>query len=272
MSMETDRIEADLNASRHRLNDTLSALGNKLSPGQMLDEVMGLAQGQAGQFTAKLGLQVRDNPLPTVLIAAGIGLLFLQRNGGGHQSTSEDWQHESRYRSLEEARMSTPRNTGETDDAYNDRVHAAYAKALDLTQMAGEAAHDFKERVSKTVHGIQRRAADVRDRLSATASDVSAYAQDQARNLGQRASDARHKAEDFYQDTPLAAGALALALGALIGSATPLSDTEREGLSGVADKAARTGADLADRGARAAADLAERGARAAEEQLDRSVH
>lgn len=273
MSMETDRIEADLNASRHRLNDTLSALGSKLSPGQMLDEVLGLAQGQAGQFAGKLGRQVRDNPLPTLLIAAGVGMLFMSRNdGGGSRLSDDDWRHERRYRSLEEARWATSRNVGETDDAYNDRVHAAYAKALDLTQMAGEAAHDFKERVSKTVHGIQRRASEVRDRLSATASDVSSYAQDQARNLGQRASDARHKAEDFYQDTPLAAGALALAIGALIGSATPLSDTEREGLSGVADKAARTGADLADRGARAAADLAERGARAAEDQLDRSVH
>lgn len=273
MSMETDRIEADLNASRHRLNDTLSALGNKLSPGQMLDEVLGLAQGQAGQFTAKLGRQVRDNPLPTVLIAAGIGMLFLQnRQGGAHQFSNDDWHHETRYRSLEEARWATPRNTGETDDAWNERVHAAYAKALDLKQMAGEAAHDFKERVSTTVQGIQRRAADLRDRAAAMASNASQYAQDQARNLGQRASDAKHSAEDFYQETPLAVGALALAIGALIGSATPLSDTEREGLGDVADKAARTGADLADRGARAAADMAERGSRAAQEEIDRAVH
>jgi ElaB/YqjD/DUF883 family membrane-anchored ribosome-binding protein len=251
MSMETDRIEADLNASRHRLNDTLSALGSKLSPGQMLDEVMGLAQGQAGHFTAKLGRQVRDNPLPTILIAAGIGMLFMNKNGGGDGVSSDDWHHERHYRSLEEARWATPRNSGETDDAWNERVHAAYAKALDLKQMAGEAAHDFKERVSKTVQGIQRRAGEVRDRVSSTASDVSHYAQDQARNIGQRATDARHSAENFYQDTPLAVGAIALAIGALIGSATPLSDTEREGLSGVADKAARTGADLAERGARA---------------------
>lgn len=261
MSMETDRIEADLNASRHRLNDTLSALGSKLSPGQMLDEVLGLAQGQAGEFTAKLGRQVRDNPLPTLLIAAGVGMLFLQKNGGGHSANHEDWQHETRYRSLEEARWATPRNVGETDDAWNERVHAAYAKALDLKQMAGEAAHEFEERVSKTVQGIQRRATDVRDRVSSTASDISHYAQDQARNIGQRASQARHSAEDFYQDTPLAVGAIALAIGALIGSAAPLSDTEREGLSGVADKAARAGADLA-----------ERGARAAEQAVDGAVH
>jgi ElaB/YqjD/DUF883 family membrane-anchored ribosome-binding protein len=272
MSMETDRIEADLNASRHRLNDTLSALGSKLSPGQMLDEVLGLAQGQAGQFTAKLGRQVRDNPLPTILIAAGVGMLFLNRQGSGEGVSNDDWHHERHYRTLEEARWATPRNIGETDEAWNDRVHAAYAKALDLKQMAGEAAHDFKERVSETVQGIQRRAAEVRDRVSSTASDVSHYAQDQARHLGQRASDVRHRAEDFYQDTPLAVGAIALAIGALIGSATPLSDAEREGLSGVADKATRTGADLADRAARAGADLAERGARAAEQAVDGAVH
>jgi ElaB/YqjD/DUF883 family membrane-anchored ribosome-binding protein len=263
MSLETDRIEADLNESRHRLNDTLSAMGAKLSPGQMVDEVLGLAQGQAGEFASKLGRQVKDNPLPTVLIAAGIGMLLLnhQRQHGSSSLSDEDWHHERRYRSLEEARWATARNVGESDDAYNERVQAAYAKALDLKQMAGEAINDFKERVSKTVQGIQRRAGEVRDRMSSTASDAKHYAENQAQKLGQRASDVRHRAENFYEETPLAAGALAIAIGALIGSATPLSNAEREGLRGVADKAARTGADLA-----------ERGARAVEQQVDGAVH
>lgn len=255
MSLETDRIEADLNQSRHRLNDTLSALGSKLSPGQMLDEVLGLAQGQAGQFAGKLGRQVRDNPLPTLLIGAGVAMLFMTRHSGSsHSLSDEDWHHERRYRSLEEARWANPQRGDEADDAYDARIHGVYAKALDLKQMAGEAVHDFNDRVRKTVQGVQRRAADLRDRMGHIASDASSYAQDQARNLGQRASDVRHRAEDFYQDTPLAAGAIALAIGALIGSATPLSETEREGLRGVADKAARTGADLAERGARMVSD------------------
>lgn len=251
MSMETDRIEADLNESRHRLNDTLSALGSKLSPGQMLDEVLGLAQGQAGQFASKLGTQVKDNPLPTLLIAAGVGMLFLNRGNNAHGVSHDDWHSERRYRSLEEARWSTPRNANESDDAYNERVHAAYAETLDLKQMAGEAAHDFKERVTKTVQGIQRRAGDVRNRMSQTASEVSHYAQDQTQRLGAKASSISHRAQDMYQDTPLAVGAIALAVGAMIGSATPLSNAERDGLQGVADKATRVGADLAERGARA---------------------
>jgi ElaB/YqjD/DUF883 family membrane-anchored ribosome-binding protein len=273
MSLETDRIEADLNESRHRLNDTLSALGTKLSPGQMVDEVLGLAQGQAGEFASKLGRQVKDNPLPTVLIAAGIGMLLLNHQRQQSSSLSDDdWHHERRYRSLEEARWATPRNAGESDHAYNERVHAAYATALDMKQKADEAIEAWKERVSRTVEGVQRRAADIRDRMAQSAADAKHYAQDKARmigegashqaqRLGERASDVKHRAEDFYQETPLAAGALAVAIGALIGSATPLSDAEREGLRGVADKAARTGADLA-----------ERGARAVEQQMDGAVH
>jgi ElaB/YqjD/DUF883 family membrane-anchored ribosome-binding protein len=259
MSMETDRIEADLNESRHRLNDTLSALGSKLSPGQMIDEVLGLAQGQAGDFAKKLGGQVKENPLPTLLIAAGVGLLLLNR-GGGHASSvsSDDWRHERRYRSLEEARWSTSRQPGESDEAFDDRVHHAYAKTLGIMQQAGEAVDAFKSRVSTAVDGARQAAEGVRNRAQHMLSDAKHAMQDGAQDLGQRAGEIRNKAESLYDDTPLAAGAIALAVGALIGSATPLSRPEREALRGVADKAARTGADLAERGARAVEDTVER--------------
>ncbi|MGD9966504.1 MAG: DUF3618 domain-containing protein [Hyphomonadaceae bacterium] len=260
MSMETDRIEADLNQSRHRLNDTLEALGHRLSPGQMVDEVLGLAQGQAGEFTAKLGRQVKDNPLPTLLIAAGIGMLLLNR-GGGHQPDADDWHHERKYRSLEEARWNTPQMTGESEADYEDRVHHAYAKTLDLKQRAGEAVHEFKERVARTVDGIKANAEGARERMSNMLADAKHGVQDQARKLGGAASNARHGAADFYQETPLAAGAIGLAIGALIGAAAPLTRPERETLRGVADEAVSRGADLA-----------ERGARAVEDRIDGAVH
>ena len=260
MSMETDRIEADVNQSRHRLNDTLAALGDKLSPGQMLDEVMGLAQGQAGDFAKKLGAQVKDNPLPTLLIAAGVGMLLMNRHQGGQSSgvSADDWHSEQRYRSLEQARWGTSRNAGESDDAFEDRVHQAYAKTLGLTQKAGEAVHDFKARVGKAVDSARQAAEGVRDRASRMLADAKHAVGEQAQNLGQRASEARHSAENFYDETPLAAGAIAVAIGALIGASTPLSRPEREALRGVADKAASAGADLAERGARAVGETVER--------------
>jgi len=250
MSLETDRIEADLDASRHRLNDTLEALGNKLSPGQMLDEVLGLARGQAGEFAGKLGRQVKDNPMPTVLIAAGIAWLMLNNRQGHHNGLSaDDWHSDRQYRSLEEARWMTQRLPDETDDAYDQRMHLAYAEKLDLKQKAGEAAHEFKARVAKTVDGIRTTAEGARRRMANLLSDAKHAAGQQLEGIGEKAAAARHRAEDFYTETPLTAGAIALAAGALIGSATPLSRPERDALSGVADKAARTGADLAERGA-----------------------
>ena len=52
---ETDQIEQDINRSRHALNDTIEQLGGKLSPGQIVDEAMGLLQGQFGKLGANLG-------------------------------------------------------------------------------------------------------------------------------------------------------------------------------------------------------------------------
>jgi len=288
MSMETDRIEADLNESRTRLNDTLDQLGNKLSPGQMVDEVLGLAQGQAGKLASNLGRQVRENPLPLLLLAAGVGLLFMGSRrsavGNGGMSAS-DWEAHRTYHSLEEARWNTPRQAGESDEDYEERVHQAYAEKLNLKQKAGEAAHEFKARVAQTVEGVRRRASGLGARVgrmassagtrvgklatgagagmgklatgagsgaSKFASGASHFAQDQAHRLGETASGLRHRTEDFYQESPLAAGGIAFAIGALIGGAAPLSERERHSLQGIADRAVRTGADIAERGVRLA--------------------
>ncbi|MBK6704447.1 MAG: hypothetical protein IPG56_12330 [Caulobacteraceae bacterium] len=200
MSMETDRIEADLNESRHRLNDTLSALGS-FHRAKCSMKFLAWRRAKLDSSRQSSGSQVKENR-PTLLIAAGVGMLFLNRGNNGSNASNDDWHSESRYRSLEEARWSTPRNANESDDAYNDRVHMAYAKALDLKEMAGEATHAFKERVSKTVQGIQRRAGDVRARMNQTASDMSQYAQEQSRNFGAEVSSVSHRAQNLLSRHP----------------------------------------------------------------------
>lgn len=247
MSMETDRIEDELRDSRHRLSDTLGALGNKLSPGQIVDEVMGLAQGQAGAFTANLGRQVRDNPLPAVLIAVGAALLFAKK---AHRSDSHDGsEHHARAMRIENARAQTQRMADETEEAFEDRLHHAYAKALDMKQSAGEAIGDFKRRVKEMAAHAKHSAQHAGEQVSHAMSGAAHMAKEQSRHLGESVADARHKAEDLYQETPLAAGAVAIAIGAILGSAAPLSTIEREKLGKVADRAAQATGDLAKKGA-----------------------
>ncbi len=256
MTTETDQIEQDINRSRSALNDTIERLGGKLSPGQMVDEAIGLAQGQLGQLTSNLGKQVRDNPLPLLLIGAGIGMMVLnnmKKDDGAksHALSEDDWRAEHHFRKVEHVRASAPRNEGESDQAWRDRLHDEHAKALDIKQMAGEAVDAFKARVHKTVDGMERRAMSVREAVSGGMAKAGAYVSDQAHHVGEMASNARHKAGDMYEENPLAAGAIGVALGALIGSLAPLSSLERKNLQGVADGAMKAGADLAERGANA---------------------
>lgn len=303
MTEETDRIEADINRSRHALNDTIEQLGGKLSPGQILDEAMGLAQGQAGDLTKNLGKQVKENPLPVLLIGAGIALLFTKKNGHAKQAsnaewTEEDWQYESRYRSLESARASVIRGMDESEEDYQQRLHEAEARAMNMQPHGGEGTESFKSRVKSAGETLGHTASGIRRRMGSAARGVGHAAHavtsgvgtaahavtsgvgtaahavtsgvggagravgfgmnsaknfmsDQAYNLRAGMDGARTRSQDLYNEYPLAAGAIGLGVGALIGAVTPLSAMEREKLRDVADMAAKRGADLAEQGARA---------------------
>jgi hypothetical protein len=281
MTEETDRIEAQINRSRHALNDTIEQLGGKLSPGQILDEALGLAQGQAGQFTANLGRQMRDNPLPVLLVGAGIAMLFLNKGNGRAQKSfsswsEEDWRHEYRYRELEAARAGVIRRADESEEDYQSRLHDAEARALGLRHESGELPDAFRQRVKSAGETLSHTAKGIRDRMGSALHAVGAgvgavthgvagaahavtsgvgkatdFVGDQAAHLKDGLATARHKSQDLYNEYPLAAGAIGLGIGALIGAMTPLTNTEREQLQGVADAAAKAGADLAEKGARA---------------------
>lgn len=258
MNASTQSIEADLNQSREALSTTMEELGRKLSPGQLLDEAIGLAKGQTSVFVSNLGKQVRDNPLPVVLIGAGIAWLAMSRNQSGHHAvlSAEDWDTEHRYRQVEQAGWGIQRNADETEDAFKQRLRQAQGAALQMKQNAGEAMHAFHERIDKTVASLQQAASATRDRLGSAFSGAAHFAQDQVRHAADASVKAAHKAEDFYAQNPLAAGAIAMGVGALLGSAVPLSQRERETLQGVADGATKVGADLAERGLHAVQDRA----------------
>lgn len=262
MTTEIDKIEQDINRSRTALNDTIERLGGKLSPGQIVDEVLGVAQGQFGKFTANVGKQVRDNPIPLLLIGAGIGMYMMNHNKHHAEPKIEedDWRAEHHYRQIEHIRANSPKTADETDDAWNKRLHEEHAKHLNLKQMAGETIDAFQARVTRTVEGLGRRAAWVRDAVAGGVSKAGHFMHDQAHNVGHMAGSAKHKITDFagntkhqaidlYDQNPLAAGAIGVAIGALLGSLAPLSSLERDKLQGVADEAMKAGANLAERGA-----------------------
>src|SRR5947208_3138128 len=64
-----------------RLAGNLRELSDRLTPGQVFDEMLAYAKGGGGTFLNALSHAARDNPIPSLLIGAGL-LMFLSEKTG----------------------------------------------------------------------------------------------------------------------------------------------------------------------------------------------
>lgn len=98
MSVSGDRkstaeLEKDVAAERNRVDETLGKIQARLTPGQLIDEVIHHGRGAGTDFVANLGRTLSANPIPTALV--GVGLLWLllaphpQRSTDASVATSE---------------------------------------------------------------------------------------------------------------------------------------------------------------------------------------
>jgi hypothetical protein len=78
----TDRLERQSERSRARVADLIDELRERVVPSEMVDQFIDLSgNGAARDFVYGLGQQVRRNPLPMMLIGAGLAwLIFAERN------------------------------------------------------------------------------------------------------------------------------------------------------------------------------------------------
>lgn len=224
-SAETGRVERDLEHTRARLDATLGALQQKLSPGQMVDETMSwFKESGGGDFGRNLGRNVRDNPIPVALIGVGIGWLMLgggrsrgERDGdwneaggvgyrgydapryGGQRYGATAMDHEplpyeaAAYDDLaskaHEAGTRVQRNAGESDDTYNERFYAAKGTAIGVTRQVGETLAAFRDRVEMAIEAAA-------DRVRQMGRQVSSQVSSMAGGGGDRASGAARQGRE----------------------------------------------------------------------------
>lgn len=76
MTQSLETIERDIELQRKQLENTIGRLRDRLSPGQLVDEVTSSLTGSSGADLAQgLAGRVRDNPIPATLL--GVGLTWL---------------------------------------------------------------------------------------------------------------------------------------------------------------------------------------------------
>lgn len=299
-----NQLEREVDLERAKVADTIDALQEKVSVNHIVDTVMAAISKNGGEISRNLGRTVRDNPVP--LILTGVGLAWLMASSGRDERASAyagDWDRDDAW-----DRADAGGWTGEDDDLpvtplYGENPYVA--GSADDGYATGRARYpagddEFASESDKPSMGERLR--DAGDAVAERGSELAGAARD-ALSQGRRqvrgglhsagdrmrstAGGTRewgnrnaHAAQDSIysaiEDHPLVMGALALAVGAALGSAMPRTRTEDDLMGAQADRAKRSArtmveaeADKAMAVAGAVADEGRKIAGEAGEEIDR---
>lgn len=291
---DSAQLEREVEAQRQRIENRIGEIRERLSPGQLMDEVLSYTKDGGKQFASGLGTTISNNPLPAVLL--GVSLVWLM-SGQGARPGAQHGEQRSQSRDEPEYPYATVtggmRRVGHAADEngkwyseFEDTGGKRYkAEANELGHRLGafmdEAGRKFGGFIDETGHRVrdfQDEAGNRFDEAAGWAShrwhDMqqgvgSAIGQvtEQAQHLGGAAQHQLNRATrglmSGYENQPLVAGALAFAAGAALGSALPHTEQEDQLLGKVADKtrhdAVVAASELYEAGKEKAGELYEKG-------------
>ena len=284
MNRSAQELEREVEASRAGVEDTIDAIRERLSVGQMVDEGLRyIKQSGGAEFAQRLGDQVKSNPLPLVLV--GIGLAWLMSGRGQPHVRQEDsWDDYSasdqrfggrRYDELygedaDEAELDRAGTRGYLGDRATDVYSGGEGYETGSLPRSGyaagsvgtgeESSEDDGESLTDRAGAAVEWAGDQVGSLRHAGRDAFRRARRTSRGAyrgaagyaGGAYSGLQRSAADVLEREPLILGAIGLAVGAAIGAALPRTEIE-DRLMG-----------------ERAAELKDEAMHAAEEQLERA--
>ena len=76
MAAQSEELEHEARRTRERLAGTVEQLRTRMTPGQVIDQTIDyMRDGPVAEFLQNLGREVRENPMPLVLV--GVGVIWL---------------------------------------------------------------------------------------------------------------------------------------------------------------------------------------------------
>ena len=205
---EVAEIRADMEETRLEMGATLNELGDRLEPNHLIDQakenIRDATVGRVEETARGVSVMVLDtikrNPIPAAIAGVGLAMLWKNRSqdSGRRISYGTDYGYPAR-----------PSNMYQGEPTSDIR-----AKLGDAASTAGDAASTVSDTiggaVSTVANSAQQATGQVVDRAGATAEQVG------------------WKLDSFMQANPVAMGAIAVGVGAVVGSLLPESQQERE--------------------------------------------
>lgn len=261
---EPEEIRAQIEQTRNEMSETINAIQEKLTVSNLVESVKeevseqvsgvyesaknALFDGTAkrfGGFMAKIEKNfnqlseeygpavsdaantvvrtARSNPIPFALIGLGVGMLLLNSRSSRSSYKVKSYRYDENYNREDlgydyddtELQNFAPRRRSTAKRAYNAVSDTANQAYEGVSSAAGSAYKGVSSAAGSAYHGL---------------TDAASTVYDQAGNLGTQAKQAAYWAQDTYeeqlQQNPLAVGAVALALGAIVGLALPSTQIE----------------------------------------------
>jgi hypothetical protein len=158
----TRQIEGDIEHTRAELSETIDALQEKLRPSNLMsdatdrvktattEKVRDMAD-TAGDTVQEIWADTRQNPLPALLIGAGVAWMLYDRSSNGTGNASRNREYSSRRY----ARAYEPYDRGDFR-AGEDRWSEARSQAHEVGTWAREAGSEARYRARRAQNGMQR--------------------------------------------------------------------------------------------------------------------
>jgi hypothetical protein len=203
---------------RADMDRTLSALERKFSPEQLIDRSLTYFRDLGGELRQTVGATMRNNPGPIVLTLAGLTWLVTS-SYNKRQPPGQDLQ--SRF-----SRSNVGQKLQERASSARERLHSA----------ADSARQRFSRSGSSTEYGSSEYG-DYGEYGATSSSGRFSNAMHSARDSARtRVSQAQDRVYNMLEEQPLVVGALAVAVGAIIGTAIPTTTYENRMLGPTRDR------------------------------------
>jgi hypothetical protein len=158
MARQSEQLEQEADQTRAQLSGTLEELRARMTPGQIVDRVVDYAsEGPAADFLSNVGREIRENPMPLVLIGIGIVWLIVASS-----------------RSARSIIASTADATAQRAADISAATSAAVSRGQQTAAQVADRASDVASRVAGRTRDLTEAVADKMAATTATPADANA--------------------------------------------------------------------------------------------------
>lgn len=239
------QLEREIDQQRNHIEGIVKQLESKLTPGDILGEVMQMGKGSGRELIGTLGQTIKENPLPALVTAVGMYWLYssshrinprIMTTGVGYNTPASN----TNATTLSSASSTTAFST---DSAYNA------GQTMGVGHSSGSTVGGKLGAVTSTVgEKLGSAKSVVGEKLGSAKSTVSDKTSGLVGSARVRASQASDGFSRMLDENPMAVGAIGIAVGALLGAVIPKTRKEDEWLGERSDRITGQIKDVAKRG------------------------